>query len=56
VPIGAQRTAVDEGLEALALAFVLAHRAGVDAKREPRIGVAKLGHHLGGGPPQCEEQ
>jgi len=39
--------AVHESLEPFVLAVVLAHRARVDAQRQPGVGVAELRHHLG---------
>ena len=35
------------GSEALFVAVVAAHRVGVDAKGEARVGVAELGHDVG---------
>jgi hypothetical protein len=49
-PRGAQWcpiAALDERLESFLVALVAAHRVGVDAEREARVGVAELGHHIG---------
>ena len=38
-------TALDERFQCLLVALAAAHRVGVDAQRERRVGVPELGHH-----------
>jgi hypothetical protein len=48
-PIIAPIVAFDERVELLALVLAAAHRMGVDAQPEGRVGVAELLHHVGRG-------